>query len=93
MSSNQNKELEELRRALRSVDDELMVLVAKRVEVIRKIGALKRAQNIPILDAKQETFNMQRNVELLANRVPAEFIEELTSLLAKWSRDIQSSQR
>lgn len=92
MSSDQKKEIERLRQDLRKVDDELFELVCQRVDVIRKIGAVKKALNLPVLDAGQERVNKQRNLEVAAGRVPSELINQMTDLLAEWSRDIQSSQ-
>jgi chorismate mutase len=92
MPSDQNKELNELRQQLRKVDDDLIEIVCRRIEVVRKIGIAKKLTGTPILDSKQEMINKQKNFDLAAGRVPSDLIDDLTELLAKWSRDIQSVQ-
>ena len=92
MPSDQNQELNELRQQLRKVDDDLIEIVCRRIEVVRKIGIAKKLTGTPILDSKQEVLNKQKNFDLAAGRVPSDLIDDLTELLAKWSRDIQSVQ-
>jgi chorismate mutase len=92
MPSDQNQELNELRQQLRKVDDDLIEIVCRRIEVVRKIGIAKKLTGTPILDSKQEMLNKQKNFDLAAGRVPSDLIDDLTELLAKWSRDIQSVQ-
>ncbi len=90
MPSDQNQELNELRQQLRKVDDDLIEIVCRRIDVVRKIGIAKKLTGTPILDSKQEMLNKQKNFDLAAGRVPSDLIDDLTELLAKWSRDIQS---
>ena len=90
MPSDQNQELNELRQQLRKVDDDLIEIVCRRIDVVRKIGIAKKLTGTPILDSKQEMINKQKNFDLAAGRVPSDLIDDLTELLAKWSRDIQS---
>ena len=42
--------LEDLRKQIDSVDKKILLLVAARVKIVRKIGQLKHEQKLPILD-------------------------------------------
>ncbi len=46
--------LDELRLQIDEIDKEMMVLFKKRMGVSLLIGEYKRANNVPILDAKRE---------------------------------------
>ena len=47
------KTLEELRKEIDNADEELVKAIAKRFEIIREIGKLKKEKNIPVLDEKR----------------------------------------
>jgi chorismate mutase len=87
-----NIDIEALRNALREIDDELMNIVCRRVEVVRKIGSMKAVHGLSIQDHQQEALNKTTNRQLVGDRAPSEFIDELTDLLARWSRQIQAKQ-
>jgi chorismate mutase/prephenate dehydrogenase len=82
-----------LRDNLRGVDDEIVRLVIRRMEIVREIGALKQKHGIEINDPAREASNLERNRKLCADKIPASFIDELSEILAKWSRWIQSQVR
>jgi chorismate mutase len=55
------------RRELDRIDDQILNLLRKRVNVCRSIGAIKRLNRIPVLDALRE--------EALRKRIRAESVE------------------
>lgn len=92
MAPDHNNKLQILRDELREIDDQLMRLISQRVTVIKKIGAIKLMHGLPIYDASRELENKERNRELTSDVAPAAFVDDLSDLLAKWSRHIQSVQ-
>jgi chorismate mutase len=84
-----NNRLETLREELRGIDDDIIRLVVKRMDIARRIGAAKRAVGAVILDAEREAFNRKHSKEIAAGAIPGAFVDELTHLLAKWARDVQ----
>ncbi|VVA43652.1 Chorismate mutase [Candidatus Roizmanbacteria bacterium] len=42
--------LEDLRKQIDAIDESIVVLLAKRMETVKKIGQLKKKINIPVLD-------------------------------------------
>jgi chorismate mutase len=84
-----NKRLETLREELRGIDDEIIRLVVKRMDIARDIGARKRATGAAILDAEREAFNRKHSKDIAAGALSGTMVDELTDLLAKWARDIQ----
>jgi len=57
-------ELDELRRIIDEVDSEILRLVARRVEIARRIGELKRAGGLPVADLEREEEVLRRGGEL-----------------------------
>ena len=47
------KTLEEYRKEIDTVDEELLTILAKRFEIVREIGKLKKEKNILPLDEKR----------------------------------------
>lgn len=83
-------DIQALRQSLRNIDDEVMAQILKRVEVVRAIGRIKQQLGIEIMDSKREKFNQKRNREISQGKIPEGFVDELSELLAKWSRIIQA---
>jgi chorismate mutase len=90
---NIEKDLESLRHEVREIDDELVGLLVKRVEVAKKIGQIKKRNSLPIFDPQREAFNNDRNRELARGSLPEPMIDELTDFLANWAREIQKMVR
>ena len=42
--------LEDLRKQIDEIDDLIVSLLAKRMETVKKVGQLKKNNNIPVLD-------------------------------------------
>lgn len=55
--------LDELRRRIDRVDDELLELLARRMEISREIGDFKSSHNIPVIQPERYNALMERRVE------------------------------
>lgn len=55
--------LEELRKNIDSIDDEIMHLLARRMEVSRRIGELKSREGIPVIQPERYNDMMSKRVE------------------------------
>lgn len=91
--TDSEKDLESLREQVRKIDDELIELLVKRVEVAKNIGLIKKRDSLPIFDPQREAFNNERNRELTRGHLPEPMIDELTDFLANWAREIQKMVR
>ena len=57
--------LETLRKEIDEIDKQLAVLIEKRLEIVTKVGAYKKENNIPIQDIKRDKAvinNALRNI-------------------------------
>ena len=53
-------DLQELRSEIDQVDDELVCLYIRRMELIRKVGCYKREHGIPVSDPEREKNLLNR---------------------------------
>lgn len=46
--------LEKIRKSIDSIDDEILNLFLKRLELCKEIGKLKKDEKLPVFDSKRE---------------------------------------
>lgn len=87
-------ELGRLRSRIEALDGEIIAAVAERVEVARRIGALKSRDGASTLDPEQEAAVVRRAVEAGRRRdLPGEPVRELFWTLVSLSRSAQLEER
>lgn len=67
-----NSNVNELRKKIDSVDDEILSLLSQRMQIVREIGALKRQLNLPPRDEKrwQEILDSRHALALKVDLSP-----------------------
>jgi len=68
-------ELDDYRKEIDAIDQELTRLFEKRLEKVLKVGEYKKTHQLPVLDASREQKVIEKNVARLNN---ADFQGELT---------------
>ena len=53
-------QLEELRKEIDAVDHEILALLAKRAEIVLRVGDLKREKSLPVFDPSREAALFKR---------------------------------
>lgn len=84
-------ELQEYRDRIDAVDDEIVRLFRRRMEIVEELGRYKREQGLPIEDARRESAVLER----LAEHFPSEFQPSLIRLYETFftiSKDYMSNQ-
>ncbi len=72
------KTIKDLRNEIDAVDDELLKVVAKRIELVRKIGLLKKEIKIQPLDEKRWQEVLTRIKKLaLKYKLPEELVGKI----------------
>lgn len=83
-------ELEDWRKQIDQLDEEMLGLLSKRANIVRKIGKFKKAQNIPTIDKdrwnKVLTSMLSKSEELGLSK---DFTRKLYDLIHKYSVKIQ----
>jgi len=73
-------ELEQLRRKIDEIDQELLNLISKRIEIAKKLGELKKSRELPVADYQREEQVVARGLRL-ADDLGLD--KELTSLMLR----------
>ncbi len=72
------KSLAEYRKEIDKVDEELLTILAKRFDIVREIGRLKKERNISPLDVKRwEEILEKINTQAKKLNLPKEFVEKI----------------
>lgn len=85
-----NNKLENLRKQIDAIDKRVLTSLAKRMEIVRKIGGFKKDQRLP-------AFNKERWEQILKSNLKKgeslglskNFVQNLTNLIHKYSIEIQ----
>jgi chorismate mutase/prephenate dehydrogenase len=85
--------LEELRRDIDALDEQLVNLLAQRHQRVQRVVALKRAQHIPVYHpAREEDLISQRRAQAARVGLDADHVEELFRSILRQSRVRQTVQ-
>lgn len=81
----------DMRSRLQLIDTQLVVLLARRFEVMREVREWKQAEGMPLIDSKREDEVLQRAVELgFSIGVPETLIRKLYENLFEHVRGKQN---
>lgn len=87
-----NASLEALRAKIDECDEQIVELLARRFELVRKIGMYKANHNLPVLDEKREGELLSRKRQQ-ASRVKNYLVESIFEIILDESRRIQKDLR
>lgn len=82
-------ELDSLRVKIEEVDQEILLLFEKRMEIIRKISQYKKLHNVAVVDLDRETTLINKYSKSLKNKDLSIYYHELLATFLKISKDYQ----
>jgi monofunctional chorismate mutase len=80
----------ELRNRIDEIDKDILRLLELRFQVVKEIGAYKKANNLPILDVNREKEVLEMRKALLVNKENWPHFENLFKLIMKVSKDLEA---
>jgi chorismate mutase len=80
-------DLDNWRREIDSVDNEIMKLLVKRFEITKKIRIYKKANNLPVMDKQREEHVLREKTG--SSGLPRQFIQDFYKIIFEESRRIQ----
>jgi chorismate mutase len=84
------KTLEDLRKEIDEVDNELLRVIAKRIDIVREIGALKKEIQIQPLDETRWQKVLTRIKELaVKHNLPQDLVEKIYAEIHKTALAIE----
>lgn len=81
--------LDELRKEINVVDDEIVQLFIKRMEIVRKIAQVKKTLNIPLTDYEREKAITERIIAAVPNDM-LNYSEKLIKTIIGLSKEYQT---
>ena len=87
---HENEDLARLREEIEQVDRDVIKLIARRVDLARQVGAVKRAAGLPALDPGREAAVIRRVSEVAREEgAPEEDVRYLFWHIIGMSRRVQ----
>jgi chorismate mutase len=85
-----NKTLEKLREEINAADDELVKVLAKRMEIVKEIGKIKKENNVTALDEKRWQEVLERVLENAQKHVLSQnFIKKIYEEIHKAALELE----
>jgi chorismate mutase-like protein len=84
-----DQELEALRRQIDAVDERILGLVAERVELVLRVGELKRASGAAVYDPERERRVLDRLAHQAAPPLDRETVQRVFERLIDESRRLE----
>ena len=87
-------DLEELRKEIDKIDDEIISNLSRRKNLIEKVAKIKKESNMPVLDEEREQQLLQRLKEKSKeNRLDEDFVISLYKIILENSRKEQEDNK
>ena len=81
--------IDELRKDIDAIDNEVMKLLDKRFDVAKAIGEEKKKQNIKVLDSSREQAILDK-VDNISSKEHSEYIKQIYIKIMEQSREYQN---
>ncbi|MDP3988256.1 MAG: chorismate mutase [Candidatus Levybacteria bacterium] len=88
------KDLKKLRVKIDKLDDELLEILSKRIEIVREIGKMKRKNHLPLFDKKRwEEILKSKLSKSKSLNLSEKFIEKLYAVIHEHSLEIEKEEK
>ena len=85
-----NKTLEDLRKEIDAIDHDLLKTLAKRMDAVKQVGALKQVQGLDIVDEKRRDELLQKVADKAETlTLSKDFIKDLYSRIHDHAVELQ----
>lgn len=82
-------ELIKFREEIDKIDNELVVLFEKRIEIAKRIAQYKSNKNIPIYDEVRENAVVRKSIEKLKDKSLSQELESFYMTIFEISKEVQ----
>ncbi len=83
------KNLDDLRKEIDSIDEKIIELYEKRLDVVKDVIEYKIENNIPILDSSRENLMLEKNLKKINNEEYKKYYLDVLKGYLKASKDLQ----
>jgi chorismate mutase-like protein len=79
----------QLREAIDSIDRQLVELLARRLELVMKVGEIKRAHDLPVYDADRERDLLERVARAAPRPLAPDVAQRIMECIIQESRSLE----
>lgn len=79
-------DLKRLREEIDAIDEKLVRLLERRMDIARQVGEFKEANALPVLDKKREEEIIQSRVNMLSDPTLQDTVTGIFTLIMRYSR-------
>ena len=83
------RDLETLRKEIDKVDEEIAALLSKRFDVVKEIGAVKKALSLPVLNAKREALVLEKAASRMDSEEKAAAVRKVYRTIIEESKALE----
>ncbi|HVZ58833.1 MAG TPA: chorismate mutase [Patescibacteria group bacterium] len=84
------KDIQKLRTKIDKIDQELLSLIEKRVDLVREIGKIKKELDLPVKDNMRENIIIEQLIEKIENsQIDPKAIEQIWKTIFATSYKIE----
>ena len=83
------EKLEVCRDLIDSIDNQIIELYVKRMEIVKEITKFKIDSNLPILDQNREKIMLEKNLEKIKNDEFKKYYKDVLEGFLKASKEMQ----
>ena len=83
------EKLEICRDLIDSIDNQIIELYVKRMEIVKDVINFKINNNLPILDSSRESKMLENNLKKINNQEFKKYYQDVLSGFLKASKDLQ----
>lgn len=82
--------LENLRKEIDDIDEQLVELIAKRIEIVKKIGEFKKQNNLPVVDKNRFDKVLEKVANIAEKQgISRDLISNIYNLIHKYSCELE----
>ena len=82
--------LDDLRKEIDLIDSEIVNLIAKRIEIVKKVGQFKKENNIPVVDNSRFEKVLNKVGELAEkNNISKKFMQDIYNKIHEYMCSIE----
>ena len=83
------EDIKALRSRIDKIDDELIKLFENRLDIAKRIGDIKRKNNIKVVDLKREEEVIRKNVSMVKNKDYSDLAQCFFKNIIELSKKVQ----
>lgn len=84
------KDLNELRKVIDEIDNKIINLYEKRMDIVKEVINYKLENNIPVLDSNRETSMLEKNLNKINNLEYKKYYEDVLKGYLSASKNLQN---